>query len=154
MGSHSLRLMSLVTLTALSVATAALADDKDKAESSKPSSTVILKTSTTGDGVPLVYPNGTPLITSRITVFPPHSKTNEHRHPVPLYAYVLEGELTIITEGQPPRLYKAGEAFMETAGWHHGSNDGDVPVRLLAVYAGQVDLPLSEAKSNTVAERH
>ncbi|MBR9973498.1 cupin domain-containing protein [Magnetospirillum sulfuroxidans] len=119
---------------------------EDKAAPPAPSSTVLLKTTTTGDGVPLVYPDGTPQILSRITVFPPHSETVLHRHPIPLYAYILEGELTISTEGQPPRHYKTGDAFMETAGWHFGRNDGNTPTRLLAVYMGNTTAPLSEHK--------
>lgn len=134
--------LATATLTAVALVWPAAAADKPAA----PSSTVILKTTTTGDGMPLVYPDGTPQILSRITVFPPHSETSVHRHPVPLYAYILEGQLTITTEGQPPRHYQTGDAFMETAGWHFGRNDGDTPTRLLAVYMGNVDLPLSETK--------
>lgn len=111
-----------------------------------PTSVVLLKTNTTGDGVPLVYPGGTPQILSRVTTFPPHSKTGVHRHPMPLYVYMLEGQLIIHTEGQPDRHYKAGDAFMETAAWHYGENPGDTPTRLLAVYVGADGLPLSEAK--------
>lgn len=110
------------------------------------SSVSLLQTTTSGDGVPLAYPAGTPQITSRITTFPPGAETVTHRHNQPLYGYILEGELTIYPEGQAPRRYKAGDAFMETAGWHVGRNETDKPIRLLAVYAGAVDLPLSEVK--------
>lgn len=106
--------------------------------------TVLLKSTTTGDGVPLVYPTGTPEITARHVVFPPGSATPLHRHPIPLFAYMLEGELTITTEGEAPRVYKAGDAFMETSGWHIGRNLTDKPARLLSVYSGAVGMPLSE----------
>jgi len=106
--------------------------------------TVILKSTTTGDGAPLVYPTGTPEITARHVIFPPGSATPLHRHPIPLFAYMLEGELTITTEGQAPRIYKAGDAFMETSGWHVGRNLTDKPARLLSVYSGAVGIPLSE----------
>lgn len=122
-------------------ASAAMAEDKPAT-----SSVLLLKTTTTGDGVPLVYPTGTPQITSRITTFPPGSETVMHRHNQPLYGYLLEGELTIYPEGQEPRRFKAGDAFMETAAWHVGRNEGTVPARLLATYVGAVDLPLSEAR--------
>jgi hypothetical protein len=36
-----------------------------------PTSTPLLETSTHGDGVPIVYPTGKPLITARITEIPP-----------------------------------------------------------------------------------
>ena len=144
MGYQDLRIPMAALVLAATLAVPALAEDKTA--TTAPSSTVLLKTTTTGDGVPLVYPDGTPQVLSRITVFPPHSETVLHRHPIPLYAYILEGELTIHTEGQPPRHYKTGDAFMETAGWHYGRNDSNLPTRLLAVYMGNTVLPLSEQK--------
>lgn len=110
-------------------------------------STVVLKTTTTGDGVPLVYPAGEPQITSRVVEFAPGTETSLHRHPTPLYAYILEGELTLLSEGQPVRRFKAGEAFMETSQWHVGRNETDKPLRLLSVYMGATTLPLSEQKA-------
>lgn len=121
-------------------------------EAAAPTSVVLLKTTTTGDGQPLVYPGGTAQIISRITTFPPGSKTGLHRHPMPLYAYILEGQLIIQAEGQPARHFKTGDAFMEVAQWHYGVNPGDTPTRLLAVYAGAVDLPLSESKPKAEAK--
>ncbi|HYD29322.1 MAG TPA: cupin domain-containing protein [Azospirillaceae bacterium] len=109
----------------------------------KPSSKVILETSTWGDGAPIEYPAGKPLITSRITEIPPGTETGRHRHPIPLFAYMLEGELTIQPDDQPARVFKAGDAFMELSSWHTGQNKGTVPVRLLAVYAGAEGTPLS-----------
>ncbi|HLO74975.1 MAG TPA: cupin domain-containing protein, partial [Magnetospirillum sp.] len=95
---------------------------------------------------PLAYPQGAPQITSRITVFPPGSETPMHRHPMPLYVFILEGELTQAAEGKEPLRYKAGDAFIETGEWHVGRNESDKPLRLLSVYAGADHLPLSEVK--------
>jgi quercetin dioxygenase-like cupin family protein len=111
-----------------------------------PSATVILKTTTTGDGVPLVYPTGQAMVTARVVEIPVGGETGWHRHPTPLFAYILEGEMTIVPDGAPPKHFKAGEGFMETAGWHNGRNEGDKPVRLLSVYPGAVDVPLSIKK--------
>lgn len=104
---------------------------------------VLLQSSVTGDGQPLVYPTGTPRITSRLVEIPPGAETGRHRHPVPLFAYILEGELIVKADDQPPRHFKAGDAFMETAAWHTGRNESDKPVRLLSVYAGAEGVPLS-----------
>lgn len=136
--------MNRLSCTVLAAAAIVLASSSWAADKPATSSTVILKSTTSGDGVPLVYPTGAPQITSRITVFPPGAETPLHRHPTPLYAYILEGELTLMAEGQPVRKFKAGEAFMETNQWHVGRNDGDTPIRLLSVYSGSTDLPLSE----------
>lgn len=140
--------MAKITHRLVFVAAAAILMSSPGWAADKPttSSVVILKSTTTGDGVPLVYPKGTPQITSRITTFPPGAETHLHRHPVPLYAYIMEGELTLHTEGQPVRRFKAGEAFMETSQWHIGRNETDKPLKLLSVYAGSVDLPLAEYK--------
>ncbi|MBC7950441.1 MAG: cupin domain-containing protein [Rhodospirillaceae bacterium] len=129
----------------LSAATAiALCSSSWAADKPVTSSKVIVKSTTSGDGVPLVYPTGTPEITSRVTTFPPGAETPLHRHPQPLYAYILEGELTLMAEGEPVRKFKAGDGFMESTKWHMGRNDGDIPVKLLSVYAGAENLPLSE----------
>ncbi|RTR22449.1 cupin domain-containing protein [Azospirillum griseum] len=106
-------------------------------------STLLLETSTHGDGVPIVYPKGTPLITARITQIPPGAVIPKHRHPIPLFVYMLEGELTLHVDNGTIRVAKEGEAFMEASNWHYGQNAGTKTVRLLAVYPGEVGAPLS-----------
>lgn len=108
-----------------------------------PTSTLLLESSTHGDGVPIVYPTGTPLITARITDIPPGAATPRHRHTIPLFVYMLEGELTLHGEDGSTRLVKQGDAFMEATDWHFGRNEGTATVRLLAVYPGAVGVPLS-----------
>jgi len=105
----------------------------------------ILRSSTWGDGVPLVYPTGTPEITSRIVEIAPGADTGVHLHDIPLFAYILEGELTVDVAGGATKVFKTGDALMEVSVAHHGHNDGKVPVKLLAVYAGAKGVPLSHA---------
>ena len=57
-----------------------------------------------------------------------------HRHPGgPSFGYVLEGEMLMELEGQPPRPVPAGEAFWEPGGdvihYQDGNNRADIPVR-------------------------
>ena len=67
----------------------------------------------------------------------PGEKTIVHKHGVPLFAFILEGELTVDYGARGKRTYRAGEAFMEAMDVaHFGSNGGSQPVRLLAVYMG------------------
>lgn len=108
-----------------------------------PTSTLLLESSTHGDGVPIAYPTGTPLITARITEIPPGAATPRHRHTIPLFVYMLEGELTLHGEDGSTRRVKQGDAFMEATDWHFGRNEGLATVRLLAVYPGAVGVPLS-----------
>ena len=96
---------------------------------------------------PLHYPpsDKTPLITtSRITIAP-GSALPTHSHSIPLWGYVIEGELTVDYGTRGKRIYKPNEAFMEATDWpQSGINAGREPVILLAVYMGAVGVPLSE----------
>ncbi len=67
----------------------------------------------------------------------PGARTILHKHPVPLYAYILDGELTVDYGTHGKRTYKQGASFMEAMDVaHFGENTGDTPVRILAVYIG------------------
>lgn len=88
-------------------------------------------------GTPLAYPQGTPNVTSAIVTIPPGGETGWHEHEVPLFAYVLEGELTVDYGSKGKKTYRAGEAVLEAVGWpHNGTNTGTVPMKLVAVYMG------------------
>ncbi len=58
--------------------------------------TLILKTTTTTGNYPAKYLNTQgPEITAMKVEIKPGAETGWHSHPVPLYAYVLEGDLTV-----------------------------------------------------------
>jgi quercetin dioxygenase-like cupin family protein len=60
-----------------------------------------------------------------------------HKHGVPLFAYILEGELTVNYGKHGTRTYHQGQSLMEAMNVaHFGINNGSQPVRLLAVYMG------------------
>ncbi|KJC60319.1 cupin [Bradyrhizobium sp. LTSPM299] len=64
---------------------------------------------------------------------PPHT----HAKSAFILAYVLEGEVVIGVNGQPPRTYKAGEFWIENPGDHHGVSrnaSNTNPARLLAIF--------------------
>jgi quercetin dioxygenase-like cupin family protein len=67
----------------------------------------------------------------------PGERTILHKHGVPLFAYILTGDLTVDYGVDGRRTYRQGQAFMEAMGVSHfGTNTGTQPVRLLAVYMG------------------
>ncbi|MBP2299386.1 cupin domain-containing protein [Azospirillum picis] len=117
-------------------------------DSRAPRSVVLLETSVHSDGKPIVYPKGTPQILARVTEIPVGAKTGVHSHPIPLVTYILNGVLTIQSTSGETKTYKPGDAFVERTDWHEGINQGIEPVRLLAVYAGEVGAPLSIKPSN------
>jgi quercetin dioxygenase-like cupin family protein len=89
-------------------------------------------------GETLRYPDTGPAhVTASIVVLAPGAKTIVHRHGVPLFAYILEGELTVDYGVHGVRVYRTGQAFMEAMEIaHFGINHGTQPVRILAVYLG------------------
>ncbi|MSP49827.1 MAG: cupin domain-containing protein [Alphaproteobacteria bacterium] len=95
-------------------------------------------TSKTIVGEDLAYPTtGKAVVTSAIVVMAPGERTILHRHGVPLFAYMLEGELTVDYGAHGTRVYRQGESFMEAmAVAHFGRNTGAGTVRILAVYMG------------------
>jgi quercetin dioxygenase-like cupin family protein len=112
------------------------------------SATPVLKSGKTADGDPFVYlQTQKPEIVSVIGTLEPKGQTALHRHPVPVFVYVLEGQFAVQPEGMKRRSYKAGEAFLESINmWHQGFNDGDQPAKLLVVFLGEEGKPTTEAK--------
>lgn len=98
--------------------------------------TSLLDTKTLGDGLPLRYPTGDAHLTALMVELAPGGETGLHRHPMPVVGYIVSGEVTVSAEGMAPRVFKAGEAFVETSIWHNGRNEGREPVRILAIYLG------------------
>jgi quercetin dioxygenase-like cupin family protein len=97
----------------------------------------LLSTGTSIAGETIRYPKGPAHVTAAIVTLAPGGKTIMHKHGVPLFAYILEGELTVDYGKHGTRTYRAGQTFMEAMNVpHYGTNTGAQPVRLLAVYMG------------------
>ncbi len=85
----------------------------------------------------IAYPEGTPKVTAAIVVIPPGKDTGWHIHTVPLFVYVLEGEVTVDYGSKGTKVLKAGSSILEAENWpHNGMNKTDKPLRILAVYMG------------------
>jgi quercetin dioxygenase-like cupin family protein len=98
----------------------------------------LLSTSKNIVGETIRYPTTGPAhVTAAIVTLAPGAKTIAHKHGVPLFAYILDGELTVDYGTHGTRTYKKGQAFMEAMDvTHFGINRGTEPVRILAVYMG------------------
>jgi quercetin dioxygenase-like cupin family protein len=103
----------------------------------------LLSTGTTIVGETLHYPtNGPAHVTAAIVTLAPGAKTVLHRHGVPLFAYILEGELTVDYGDRGKRTYRAGDALMEAMDVaHFGADAGTQPVRILTVFMGAEGAP-------------
>ena len=106
--------------------------------------TPFLKTTRNWDGNPIVYPRGTPEIVGIIVELAVGGETGWHAHPVPSFAYILEGTLEVtLRDGRKNRL-GPGEALVEVVDTaHNGRNVGDTPVKLVVFYAGEVGKSLT-----------
>jgi quercetin dioxygenase-like cupin family protein len=104
--------------------------------------TPLLSSGQTVIGQPIAYPSGTPKVTAAIVTIPPGGETGWHTHAVPLFAYMLEGELVVDYGDKGVKVYKTGDSLLEAMNWpHNGTNKTDAPVRILAVYMGAEGIP-------------
>jgi quercetin dioxygenase-like cupin family protein len=133
----------LVILAALATLTAgpALADGYPAAP--------LLSTGTTVTGETVRYPTTGPAkVTAQIVTIQPGAATIVHRHGAPLFAYILEGEVTVDYGAKGSKVFKKGESFMEAMDVaHKGVNAGKVPVAILAVSMG------AEGTENVLPEK-
>ena len=104
---------------------------------------VILKTKNMSNGQPITYlKSDSPEVTVMTVELPPGAETGWHTHPVPVYAYILSGSLTIEVEGKKTSKFQAGDAIIEVVNTSHcGKNTGAVPVKLVVFYTGAENLP-------------
>ena len=103
---------------------------------------VLLDTDQTVLDQPFFYPEGIAVLRAERVTLPPGAETIWHLHPVPLFAYVLRGELIVDYGSEGERVYRPGDAFVEAFDWpHRGRNGGRGLVELLVVYAGADGVP-------------
>lgn len=108
----------------------------------------VLKSDTTSIGQKIIYPqvSNAEVTMSKIT-FPSGSSTGWHKHDIPVFAYVLEGELTVELENGKIVQFKQGTAFAEVHDtWHNGKNNGAENLVLIAIYMGEKGKVLSKSK--------
>ncbi len=76
--------------------------------------------------------------------FDPGVATGRHTHAGEELTYILEGQIELRIDGQPPRVVKAGETFFVPAGLvHEGVNTGDGKAKVLATYIVEKGQPLA-----------
>ena len=97
----------------------------------------LLSTSNTVLGEPLRYPKGAAHVTSAIVTLAPGERIILHRHGVPMFFYILDGEITVDYGKHGNRTYRKGQSQMEAMGFaHFGQNTGQEPMHLIVVYMG------------------
>jgi quercetin dioxygenase-like cupin family protein len=111
-----------------------------------PSVRTLIETDQTILGQEFFYPEGRAKLTAVVVTVPPGAELALHLHPVPVFAYVLKGELVVDYGAEGERVYRRGDALVEAFDYpHQGHNGGKGNVKILVVYAGADGVP------NTVA---
>ena len=100
------------------------------------------------DGRPIRYPaTDSPEVTALLITLPSHGDPAWHHHPVPVYAYLIEGVLKVELKSGKVNVYRAGDAWIEAVDTpHKGRTRGEKPVKLIAFYMGE------QGKANTVTQ--
>lgn len=102
----------------------------------------LLSTGSTITGEPIQYPAGSARVTAVEITLQPGEQTGWHQHPVPLFGYMLEGELTVDYGAKGKRVYRKGDSLVEAMNEaHNGRNTGKGPLRILAVFIGAEGQP-------------
>jgi quercetin dioxygenase-like cupin family protein len=108
----------------------------------------ILKTDTTTLGQKIIYPQfaDNEVTIVKVTIQPGGS-TGWHKHNIPVFAYVLEGTLTVELEGNKSMDFPQNTSFAEVLNtYHNGHNKGKENLVLIAFYMGEKGKPLSIRK--------
>jgi quercetin dioxygenase-like cupin family protein len=131
-----MRLKLFAAVLALSLPFAAAALDASGTVKVTP----LMKTTSSWDGKQIEYPAGQGEVTGLIVEVAPGGQTGWHEHPVPSFAYVLEGELEVTRASGEVKILKAGDTLAEVVNTvHNGRPLGDKPVKILVFYAGTKD---------------
>lgn len=84
------------------------------------------------------YPVGQPLIKAFNIEIPAGKKTSLHKHAIPLFVYVVTGELQVDYGSRGTKTIKSGTSYIEAIEWCHiGMAAGKSPVKIIGVYLGE-----------------
>lgn len=102
----------------------------------------LLQTSTDTFGAQIRYPSGTANVSSYFLTMVPGQSTGWHRHDVPLYAHMLEGQIEVDYGEGVKKTFRAGDTFLESMErWHNGHVVGNKAAKILIVFMGAKDVP-------------
>ena len=73
----------------------------------------------------------------------PDASIGRHTHPGVESGYVLEGELTLMVEGQPAKTLKVGESYVVPNGAVHDARTGPAGGKIIASYVVEKGKPLA-----------
>ncbi|NIP29860.1 MAG: cupin domain-containing protein [Candidatus Dadabacteria bacterium] len=115
--------------------------------------TKILDTNTSWDGKSFYYPQGTPQVSSYIVEIDSGKTLDFHCHPVPTFAYILEGTVEVETSDGLTKTFKSGDAFVEVMNTWHKGKAIEAPLKILVFYASAENIPISIKANNNFLDK-
>jgi quercetin dioxygenase-like cupin family protein len=73
----------------------------------------------------------------------PNVTIGRHTHPGPESGYVLDGEITLMIDGQAPVQVKTGQSYQVPPGAPHDAKSGASGAKVLATYVVEKGKPLA-----------
>ena len=73
----------------------------------------------------------------------PNVSVGRHTHPGPESGYLLEGEFTLLVEGQAPLALKTGDSYQVPSGAIHDVRSGPKGAKVIATYVVEKGKPLA-----------
>lgn len=108
--------------------------------------TPLLKTSSSWDGQQIIYPEGQGEVTALVIELAADGETGWHEHPVPSFAYILEGDLEVTRRDGSVKILKPGDALAEVVNtYHNGRALNGKPVKLVVFYTSAIGKTLTIA---------
>jgi quercetin dioxygenase-like cupin family protein len=124
----------LISIAALAIGTAALAQQNPPVSPSPVKRTPIGKTEVPGSNYEVI---------TALVEIAPGFKAGRHLHPGTVQAQVLDGEFMIAFDGQPEKVFTAGQSLeVPHRAIHNEGAVGSKPAKLIAVYIVEKGQPL------------
>lgn len=73
----------------------------------------------------------------------PNVNIGKHTHPGPESGYMLEGDMVLLVDGQPPLEVKTGESYKVPPGAAHDAKTGAKGAKVIATYVVEKGKPLA-----------
>ena len=131
-------LMALILASALATTAAAQNVEYSSVKTKK-----VAVATTAASGQKLAYLcTDHPEVTALVVEIPPGGETGWHLHEVPVYAYMLEGTITVELEEGKSHVFNKGDAIFEVRFTsHNGRNTGGKPAKMIVLYTGEEGKP-------------
>jgi quercetin dioxygenase-like cupin family protein len=94
------------------------------------------------------YPEGHYTYVMMVEIVP-NGTAAPHTHPGIETSYILEGDLTLTIQGQPPRELKAGDSFTIPPHAVHTGTAGDKGMKLIGIFVVDKTKPLASPAQMT-----